>query len=284
MKLISNSVTQNFGRQILIAQKHAPTAMFAAGIAGFVGTVVLASRATLKLSPVLEDIEDEIQAVKTDLKDSDGYHKDLAYVYAKGTMRVTKLYAPSVIVGTTSIGLLTGSHVTLTKRNGAITAAYATLSTAYDNYRNRVRSELGEEKEHDLYRGIVVEKTVVDGKQKKVAVVDPNTWSPYARFFDEGSIQFKKNAELNLLYIRAQQTYLNDILRARGHVFLNEAYDALGLDRSKEGAVVGWILSESGDNFIDFGLYSHNSAPFINGYEPRVLLDFNVDGVIFDKI
>jgi len=73
-------------------------------------------------------------------------------------------------------------------------------------------------------------------------------------------------------------------LHARGHVFLNEAYDALGLERSTAGAVVGWVLDEKGDNYIDFGLYNQKSARFVNGLERNIILDFNVDGVIFDKI
>lgn len=77
---------------------------------------------------------------------------------------------------------------------------------------------------------------------------------------------------------------MNDLLQVRGHVFLNEAYDALGLERSKEGAVVGWVLDYNGDNFIDFGIYTKENARFVNGDERAVLLDFNVDGVIFDKI
>jgi hypothetical protein len=284
MKLVPAGLTQKFGRQILTIQKNSPNALFAAGIVGFVGTVVLASRATLKLGPVLDDIEREIEDVKYDLEGEPGYHKDLAYVYTKSAVRIGRLYAPTVVVGATSVGLLTGSHVQLTRRNTALTAAYATVATAYDNYRDRVRGELGVDKELDLYQGVSLEKVTVDGKTQKALSVDPNKWSPYARFFDESSWQFQKNAELNRLFVRAQQSYLNDILHARGHVFLNEAYDALGLERSKEGAVVGWILDQNGDNFIDFGIYTKENARFVNGDERAVLLDFNVDGVIFDKI
>ena len=284
MKLVPAGLTQKLGRQILIAQKNSPNALFAAGIVGFVGTVVLASRATLKLGPVLEDIEREIEDVKYDLKDEPGYAKDLTYVYTKSAVRIGRLYAPTVIVGTTSVGLLTGSHVQLTRRNTALTAAYATIASAYDNYRDRVRTELGSEKELDLHQGVSIEKVMIDGKNQKITKVDPNKWSPYARFFDECSIQFQKNAELNRLFVRATQNHLNDLLQVRGHVFLNEAYDALGLERSKEGAVVGWVLDYNGDNFIDFGMYTKENARFVNGDERAVLLDFNVDGVIFDKI
>jgi hypothetical protein len=285
MKFIPDSITRTIGRQMITVQKNSPHILFAAGIVGIVGSTVLASRATLKLGSVLDEAEHEITGVKTELKHRKGqYQKDLAYVYTKNTMEIVKLYTPAVVLGTLSIAALTGSHIQLTRRNTALTAAYATLSAAYDNYRDRVRKEVGEEREMHLYHSATLEKIMVAGKNEEVMVVDPNTWSPYARLFDETSVQYHKNAELNKLFILAQQNYLNDVLRARGHVFLNEAYDALGLERSTAGAVVGWVIDVTGDNYIDFGLYNKQSARFTNGIERCVVLDFNVDGVIFDKL
>jgi hypothetical protein len=285
MKLVPASLTQKAGRLALTVQKQSPHLLFAAGVAGIIGSTVLACRATMKLGNILDDAENEITSVKTELKHRDGqYQKDLAYVYTKNTMEVVRLYAPAVILGTASIAAITGSHIQLTRRNTALTAAYATVSAAYDNYRERVRHELGEDREQELYHGATIEKIKIDGKTTEIMTFDPNKLSQYARFFDESSYQWNKNAEINKLFILAQQNYLNDLLHARGHVFLNEAYDALGLERSKAGQVVGWIIGDKGDNYIDFGLYEDRNARFTNGVERSILLDFNVDGVVFDKI
>lgn len=285
MSIIPNSASQTVGRQMLKLQKNSPHLLFAAGVVGIVGTVVMASKATLKLNDVLDDAEAEIADVKSDLKHRKGqYQKDLAYVYTKNTMEIVRLYAPAVALGTVSIAALTGSHIQLTRRNTAVTAAYAAVSTAYDNYRAKVREELGDEKESTLYHGVNVQKVMIDNKSEEIVMVDPNSRSPYARIFDEYSIQYTKNAEINKLFVLAQQNYLNDLLHARGHVFLNEAYDCLGLERSSAGAVVGWVLDQQGDNYIDFGLYKPASSRFMNGLERAIVLDFNVDGVIFDKI
>jgi hypothetical protein len=81
---------------------------------------------------------------------------------------------------------------------------------------------------------------------------------------------------------------MNDLLISRGHMFLNEVYDALGLERTKAGSVVGWIISHDGDNYVDFGIFTDKDArqyrDFVNGRSNAILLDFNVDGVIYDKI
>ena len=95
----------------------------------------------------------------------------------------------------------------------------------------------------------------------------------------------RKDNDYNMMFLRQQQNYFNDLLRVRKHVFLNEVYDALGIPRSQAGAVVGWMISEENDNFIDFGIFDGDkprSRDFVNGYENSILLDFNVDGVIYN--
>jgi hypothetical protein len=121
-----------------------------------------------------------------------------------------------------------------------------------------------------------------------VTRVGPAGASIYARFFDPYSPSWSKEPEYNLIFLKCQQNYANDLLASRGHVFLNEVYDMLGIERSQAGAVIGWVLAHDGstDNYINFGIFADNDAAidFVNGREGSILLDFNVDGVIFDKI
>jgi hypothetical protein len=288
-------VTQTFGRSLLKIKKDSPHIFFVAGVIGVVTSTVLACRATLKVSEVLDEIQDDLSQVKgakqnivhsaeveeyTDLE----YKKDLTYIYVKSGMKLTRLYGPAVVVGVVSIGALTGSHVQLTKRNTALMAAYAAVQKAYDEYRERVREQFGEERELDIYHSAKTNVIDIDGKKEEVKVVDPNTYSPYAKFFDEYSVNWEKDPELNRLFVQCQQNYANDLLHARGHIFLNEVYDMLGVERSQAGAVVGWVIGKDGDNFIDFGIFEAFNTSFVNGWERSILLDFNVDGVIYDKI
>jgi hypothetical protein len=75
------------------------------------------------------------------------------------------------------------------------------------------------------------------------------------------------------------------MLKARGHLFLNEVYDSLGMPRSEAGAVVGWIMG-AGDDYVNFGVLIDNDMCIVDFFyaDDEILLDFNVDGVIFDKI
>ncbi len=294
MKLVPAGVTRNVARQALTFKKQSPHIFFAAGIVGFVGTTVLACRATLKLGDVMDEFEKDLTEVKglgQDAKEGNTnyveseYHRDLAYVYGKGTYAIVKLYAPAISVGIVSIGALTGSHVALQRRNTALTATLVAVTEAYEAYRRRVIDELGETKELDLYYDLHEEKVVdEDGKKQTLTLANPNKYSVYSRFFDEYSKYWEKDAEFNRLYVQSQQTYANNMLHSRGHVFLNDVYDSLGIERSQAGSVVGWVLNGDGDNYVDFGIFEIDNRDFVNGTERSILLDFNVDGVIFDKI
>lgn len=296
-KALATTAFNRVGRQVLTVQKHSPVLLFGAGIVGVVAGVVLASRATLKLDEVLEktqyDIELAKNTVHADYSDTDR-QKDLVLLYLKAGVDVTKLYAPAIAVLGVSIAALTGSHVILTRRNTAMVAAYAALDRGFKEYRKRVIDKVGVDKERDLQYGLVSEEiseTDEDGKvvKKKIKRLDGRNSSIYARFFDQNTKNWNRERSYNQMFIQCQQNYANDRLHAMGHVFLNEVYDMLGLERSREGAVVGWVKNnkDGGDNRIDFGVFQGDQwmgTLFVNGDENSILLDFNVDGVIWDKI
>lgn len=293
MKLVPAKAVTKFSRQLLIAKKNSPHIFFAAGVVGTIGSTVLACRATLKLSTTLDEIQKDIEILKPNRVTSEVVTKEDAvvehtktiYVYVHSGLKIVKLYAPAALLGAASIGLLTGAHVQLTRRNSALMAAYAAVAKAYDDYRERVREELGTEKELDIYHAAKTDIVKdAEGNELTGKVADPNKYSPYAKFFDEYSDCWKRDPELNRMFVQCQQNYLNNRLLAYGHVFLNEAYDSLGIPRTQAGAVVGWLKDGDGDGYIDFGIFEAFNARFVNGPEQSILLDFNVDGVIYDKI
>lgn len=292
VKLVKNAVTSKFGRQILLGKKHSPQIMFVGGVIGVIGATLLACRATLQL----EEIIDETQAAHEFARGGDyseqDRKRDHAYIYMRTVVRVGKLYAPAVGLGVVSIGALTGSHVVLSKRNVALTAAYSALDKGFNEYRARVVEEFGDDKDRQYRYGSeereLVEYSAKGETKRTITAVAPGNPSIYARYFDEYSHSWVKQPEYNLIFLKCQQNYANDLLHSRGHVFLNEVYDMCGIERSQAGAVVGWVITkDQGDNFIDFGVFDETrerARDFVNGREGSILLDFNVDGVIYDKI
>lgn len=306
MNEIINKSNRIFKKANLQIKKHSPEILMVTGVIGVVTSSVMACKATTKLSTILDNAKDEIDTIKKfaespetlpaeyTVEDS---KKDLTIVYAKTGVELFKLYAPAITLGTLSLVSMIKSNDILRKRNVAIAAAYATIDKSFKEYRGRVVERFGEELDRELKYNIKakeIEETVVDekGKEKKVKktvnVVDPNTISEFARFFDDGCLGWEKDPEFNRMYVQQRQNEANEILKHQGYLFLNDVYDMLGMPKSKAGQVVGWIYDEKnpiGDNFVDFGIFDmYNEAKrnFVNGYERTILLDFNVDGNILD--
>ena len=294
MKFVPEVMSRAVASKGLLLQKTSPHLLFGAGVVGVVGSTVLACRATLKMSDVLEEAQGNLHTAKEldhpDYSEKDR-KRDISLIYFQSGVQVFKLYLPAIVVGGVSIAALTQSHRILSSRNAALTAAYTALDKGFSQYRARVVDKYGEEEDRNLRYG-TREEQITDpetGKKKTVTrVATDDEPSVYARFFDPYSTSWSKEPEYNLIFLRCQQNYANDLLRARGHVFLNEVYDMLGIARSKAGAVVGWVLSKNGetDNYINFGIFDGDdrARDFVNGREGAILLDFNVDGVIYDKI
>lgn len=293
---VPNVVSGNVSRQVLKLQKHSPHILFVGGVVGVVATTVLACKATLKVDAVLDNNQTQRDNLKLDREDGTltekQYNSLSNRLYFETGLNVVKLYSPSVIIGVTSIAALTGSHRILTSRNAAITAAYAVLEKGFDEYRARVVDELGEEKDLEFRYGTETSKIETKGKdgktkKKEVTHVGPNGKSIYARIFDETNQYWQPTPEYNAIFLRAQQNYANDRLFAKRHLLLNDVYDMLGMDRTKEGCVVGWVISKDGDNFVDFGIFADGGIQLKDffGHRPgAIVLDFNVDGVVYDKI
>ena len=303
-----NKLTRTLNRVGLKLKKHSPEILVVTGVVGTVASAVMACKATTKIDEVLAETKDNIDKTKdyvekkgfSEKYTEEDYKKDLTIFYAKGGLELVKLYAPSVALGALSITAILSGHNVLRKRNVALAAAYATVEKGFKEYRGRVVERFGEELDRELKYNIKakeVEETTVDEKtgeekvtKKTVNVADPNNYSTYARFFDDGCTGWTKDPEYNLMFLKNQQRYANDLLKSRGHLFLNEVYDMLGIPRTKAGQVVGWIYDEeypNGDNFVDFGiydLYNEKARDFVNGYERTILLDFNVDGDIMNLI
>lgn len=295
-------------------KKKSPEILVIAGVAGTVASAVMACRATLKVEEIMAEGNATINGIhearKLDGQPSkknpgkvieyseDDEKSDLFKAYAQTGLKLAKLYAPSVILGTLSITSILTSHSILRKRNMALAAAYATVNQSFKDYRGRVLERFGEQVEREIRYNIKakeIEEQVADPETGEIKTVtkivnlmdgDPTKHSPYAKFFDELSPNYTKNPEHNLAFLRGQQAYFNDLLRIRGYVFLNEVYDALGILPTTAGQAVGWVFNEDDDkidNYIDFGIYDLHSEQvraFVNGVEKAILLDFNVDGDI----
>ena len=315
---IVGNLTRTFNKVGFQLKKHSPEILITAGIIGTVTSTVMACKATTKLSGILDDAKDQIDAIHEGMENGevkppvgepvpysleDG-KKDLTIVYVQTGVKLVKLYAPAVLLGAVSLYSIVKSHSIMNTRNAALAAAYATVDKGFKKYRGRVIERFGKEIDHELKYNIKakeIERTIVDEEgnestvKETINVANIDEPSDYARFFAEHCPNWSKDPEYNLVFLKAQQAYANKMLQDKGYLFLNEVYEMLGIPKTRAGHVVGWVYDENNpdcDNYVDFGLYTQygneiydeRKRAFVNGTERSILLDFNVTGNIYDLI
>lgn len=299
---ILKSVNGVTSKAVMKLKKHSPEILVVAGIAGTVVSAVLACKATTKVAEILDETKGTLDTIHEGMEtgaingqeytNEDG-KKDTVVVYAQTGMKLAKLYGPAIILGTLSITSILASNNILRKRNVALGAAYAAIDKSFKEYRGRVIERFGEQVDTELKYGIKAKKfeeIEVDpetGKEKKVKktvmVADPNLQSDYTVYFDSKSRNYETNPDYNRMFLKAQQAFANDKLQTRGHLFLNEVLDDLDLPRTPAGQIVGWT-KDGPDGYVNFRIVEVERETEDGRHEPALLLDFNVEGNIWEKM
>lgn len=299
---ILKSVNGVTSKAIMKLKKHSPEILVVAGIAGTVVSAVLACKATTKVAEILDETKGTLDTIHEGMETgaingqeytNDDGKKDTVVVYAQTGMKLAKLYGPAIILGTLSITSILASNNILRKRNVALGAAYAAIDKSFKEYRGRVIERFGDQVDTELKYGIKAKKfeeIEVDpetGKEKKVKktvmVADPNLQSDYAVYFDSKSRNYETNPDYNRMFLKAQQAFANDKLQTRGHLFLNEVLDDLDLPRTPAGQIVGWT-KDGPDGYVNFRIVEVERETEDGRHEPALLLDFNVEGNIWEKM
>lgn len=279
----------------LLLRKHSHEILTYGGIVGGIGAAVLACKATLKLEDTLDEGKDNINYVKESFENVDEptkeEKKELSIAYGQVTLDVVKLYLPAVTLGVASVASILAGHNIISKRSAAYAAAYTSVNDAFKGYRERVAAKYGEEVEKDIYLDRHGEEIVTENEDGStdtttIQTSSPN-YSPFSVFFDSTSSEWKNDPEANKYFLMQQENWCTERLKRNGFLTLNEVYECLDLPKTTAGMVAGWIYDEKhpvGDNKVRFNLddaTSEATRRFMNGLEPIVLLDFNIDGDIY---
>lgn len=298
------SITTAFHTGMARISKHAPTILSVTASAGVIATGYLAWQAGTRFEDVEgRDWERRKECIRNadNIPDEDveKYERKLRILFILDTARSV---APAAIVGAATITMIYFSNSISKKRLAAVGAAYTALQTAFDGYKKTMVDALGKESVDKIIKpklpniGKSPEEILSsDNKSDAADVTDAviasmKELSPYARVISEDSSTcWDTNEDYVAENLAAVQLWANRRLERKGHLFLNEVFDQLGLSRTREGAVVGWIKnSENGDNYVSFGDYESSIYRVPSEDWSRVdsnfIVDFNVDGMIWDKI
>lgn len=298
-----NSFLLNAGTWIKI---HSPQILLGTGLTLGATTVVLACIGTTKAGAILDKHKEEmdnIEKAKEVAKEGEYTEKDIKndrlIVFKNTSIGMAKLYWPAALTGILSVTCILAAHHILSARYGAATAALTLTQGMFSKYRERVVNDQGVEKDREyLYGSKIVKKAIEEkvidpetGKEKTVKLdaeyidLDVDLCTGAVRIFGEynsdGSRNYEwdPNVDICLSQLRARQQWLNDLLKVKGFIFLNEAFVECGLNETQAGQVLGWKYEEG--KYIDFGLGDYSDPQvrrFINGRSDCLILHFNIDG------
>lgn len=325
MKLFTN-IKLAASRLMLKGKKYAPEICVGASIViGAVG-IYQACKSTLEVESIIDETKETLDKIKENepkegeevkkFVDKDGneqdYTKEIATknkvtTYLRFVGKMAKTYWKASLLLILALILNLKGFGILKKRHIAMCAAYTGLKASYDKYRDAIKEKFGIDIDKAAILGLsekIVTKETEDEKGnrsvveevEKTANKNPSDDSDYICLFNNhSSHHWKNNAEMNYAFLKSTEVYATQLLRVRGHVFLNEVYDALGMPRTQTGALCGWVLNSTGDNYVSFGIddcYDAKNNMVIKDclsnepdkFNPDFWLEFNCQGTIFDKI
>lgn len=289
--MIKDKITRLAFGAVKTARYYGPVMSIAAGTTLCVAAVVTAAQAGAtqeKVAKRLGQDAENAKEVMTGFRNKDP-HIDNTDVKESAKMFYVSLwdfivhYRKPIVLSVAGVGLILGGTKVLHGRVVGLTGALAAVSEAYDKYRDRAKELFGEDADEKIRMTVPEGDNPIEERIEEVMEL-----SPYARVFEPSSRHWSPNPEERILFLKRTQQYFNDRLRLRGHVFLNEVLESLDIPKVPSGQLVGWLYNKDGDNFVDFGIFSDPMKPrvaaFFNGSEDGVILDFNVDGPVWNKL
>lgn len=317
---IMMKASQMLSKTTFKLKKASPTIMIVGAAIGGVTAAVLACKATIKAQDILNEHNTAVKTIHTtkeqieqgviQLDEGESYTEkdfknDITTTYVQTGLKLAKVYAPAVTLGAVSLGCMFGSHHIMSKRNASLTAAYIALDKAFAEYKSRVSDRFGsrvqEELEHNIKAVELESKSTneqgVEETIKEYKDIAMQHTSPYTCIFDETVDTWQPDNMMNRNYLFLMEQSANKRLRIQGHLFLNDVLASLGTHggvtlKTPEGQIVGWIYDPNDptrQSHVDFGVTNYVEGDealnsFINGGERSVMLRFNCDGPIIDKI
>lgn len=270
-KLLTNLKGNQFTRGVSKAgrtvSKNSPLILAIVGGVGVVATAVFAYKAAPRVNEIVDSLEmeralqerynelseipvnrmneEEVVEMQQLVKD-EAWHVD-RMKYAKDLVGATALPLCTAVISLASIAF---SYRIMSGRVSALSSVVSLLSLEKAKQDARLKNELDAETYSRITRPTETKEMEVidkDGNKKIIsgeAKVAEKTLN--GAFFSDSDEFVKDDLQYNLSWIEEAERRLEHKLTMRGFIMLNQVYDALGLERTKEGAIMGWDM---GDNF-----------------------------------
>ena len=237
-------------------KKHSPEILTGIGIAGMITSTVLAVKATPKAMELIAER-------KIDLAGEYGVEKIVDMPYKEIIKAAWKPYIPAAVTAAASISCIIGASRINAKRNAALATAYHISERALTRYRDKVIETIGEKREKEVREKVAQDQVDKNPVSKSQVFV---TQKGHTLCRDEISGRYFRS---DLDHIRKVVNELNRDLTFQDYVSLEEFYNRLGLEPTKNSAYLGWNL-QKGLIELDF------DTCLAENDEPCIVIDYNI--------
>lgn len=294
--------------------KHSPELLLGTSIASGIGATVCGCIATKKMEAINDRHKEALDILHNDYPGRDNgessdenreYRRLVTREYGRYWFDIAKAWAPCVGLTLASGTAALASFRIINGRLVVAETAFAGVTKAFEQYRDNVIEDQGEEK--DLYyasNGALKKKQelIAKGKYKEkekkydngVQMINLTKVDDiFHYYFNEDTVAFGRYSNApyyNMTVLCSSQEMFDNKLKSDGIVFLDDVYQYLGLDMKTllaeraQGRTYGWVLdcyTEDGmpnDQHVLFGIYEYNDTQhklFRAGQINDVMLHFN---------
>lgn len=267
-KVNGNKVTRAISKGVQSTKKHSPLILAVVGGVGVVATAYFAYKAAPRVNEIVEDMErrrtiearylalSQIPAPRmTDEELKEVYELDNhpeqwmvdRFQVTKDLIGAVALPVTTAFVSLAAIGF---SYKIMSGRVTALSTVVSALTAEKARQDSRLRTELDEETYKRITRPTETDTVEVKNEDGSTKIIEGEVKkSPKqlnGAFFSDSDEFVQDDLAYNLAWIKESEVKLDHLLGIRGFVLLNQVYDALRMERTKEGALMGWSV---GDNF-----------------------------------
>lgn len=301
-------------------KKAGPTIAVTAGMVGVVGATVKACVDTPKAIEKIEYHKDNLEKIQhyaDEVKDGNiddpeydpekDCKNDLFIEKVHMVRDCVKVYLPTIAIESLSLFLIAKGFKTMKVRAAGLSAALTATNVAYNAIETKFREQVGDDKADAFELGghIEKEKEKIEGEDGKTKTVTKNQlvidipsevdddikmyaegaspysmlWGPRSDVWDDVDL-YRQN------YIVQCVTTLNNQLRDKGVIFLNDVATMFGLKKRQAWQFVGWKWTGPDDDYkIDLKPITVKTRNQETGeIDELVVLTPNVDGVVLDQL
>lgn len=308
MQLIkSGKFTQTVAKAGLKLKKESPLILTIAGGVGLLATAYLA----YKSAPKVEKIVTEMETRQADIalyersrlimmfpeqahvsSTPEIGEAESAFAYfnqnphlldfnrAEYMRRIVGAVALPVCTAVLSVTSIAMSYKIMNGRVGTLTSVVSALTAEAAKKNERMKEVLSEED----YKAVMapVEKTTVETTDGKVVEGDAKRANHdfSCAWYSDSSEFVKDDHQYNMTNISTAERKIDEIMGRKGFILLNQVYDVLGLERTKEGMLMGW---DQGD-FFSFGIDIVNTVDQAGDFFPEILIKWPIPHYIYEDV